>query len=165
MQQLLSHLVRSESAVLPSAIQSLSQYGSAAANAAPKASNAPSQSPAYRITLAQRILALGSQDTYDNVVDFDWYLSVLVDLAYVAGANVGLQIRDQLIDIVGRVRAARRYAVQLMVKLLTDDSFLTNAAEEGSCAEALWAAAWICGEYCGYVVTYFHRLSAVLIYS
>lgn len=148
-QQLLSHLVRSESAVLPSAIQSLSQYGSAAANAAPKASNAPSQSPAYRITLAQRILALGSQDTYDNVVDFDWYLSVLVDLAYVAGANVGLQIRDQLIDIVGRVRAARRYAVQLMVKLLTDDSFLTNAVEEGSCAEALWAAAWICGEYCG----------------
>ena len=26
-----------------------------------------------------------------------------------------------------------------------------NAADEGSCAEVLWAAAWICGEYCRYV--------------
>ncbi|KZT08745.1 Ap3d1 protein [Laetiporus sulphureus 93-53] len=150
-QALLSHLVRPESSTLPSAAQTLlSQYRTAAAAATPpKSASAPSQSPAYRLTLSQRILALGSQDTYDNVIDFEWYLSVLVDLAYVSGANVGPQIRDQLVDIVGRVRGARRYAVQLMVKALTDDSFLLNASEEGSCAEILWAAAWICGEHCG----------------
>ena len=90
-----------------------------------------------------------ARDTYANVADFEWYLSVLVDLAYVASVDVGLKIRDQLVDIVGRVKAARRYAVKLMVKLLNDDTFLLNASGEGSCAEVLWAAAWICGEYCG----------------
>ena len=79
-----------------------------------------------------------------------------MDLAYVAGVNVGEQIRDQLVDIVARVRAARRFAVQLMVKVLTDESFLANASEEGSCAEILWAAAWICGEHCGWVVAMIH---------
>ncbi|KAH9929816.1 adaptin N terminal region-domain-containing protein [Fomitopsis serialis] len=145
-QQLLSHLVRPDTSAsgLPSAAQSLSQYQyrTPLVSATPKSTNAPSQSPAYRLTLSQRILALGAQETYENVVDLEWYLSVLVDLAYVAGVNVGQQIRDQLVDIVGRVRAARRFAVQLM-------SFLANASEEGGCSEVLWAAAWICGEHCG----------------
>ncbi|PCH34264.1 Adaptor protein complex AP-3 delta subunit [Wolfiporia cocos MD-104 SS10] len=147
-QQLLSHLVRPDSASLPSAAQTLSQYSSPT-SPTPRTSNAPSQSPAYRLTLALRILALGSADTYDNVLDFEWYLSVLVDLAYVAAVDVGALIRDQLVDITGRVRGARRYAVQLMVRVLSDDTFLANAPEPGGCAEVLWAAAWICGEYCG----------------
>jgi AP-3 complex subunit delta-1 len=110
----------------------------------------PSKSKAYRFTLAQRILAISSQDTYSNITDFHWYLSVLVDLTYVAGANVGVEIRDQLVDVVGRVRGVRRRAVELMVTLLSDESLVLNAREEGSCAEVLWAAAWICGEYCRY---------------
>jgi AP-3 complex subunit delta len=81
-------------------------------------------------------------------VDFEWYLSVLVDLAYVANVNVGARIRDQLVDVVGRVKAARRCAVKLMVKLLSDDTFLEVDGDESSCTEVLWAAAWICGEYC-----------------
>ncbi|EMD42246.1 hypothetical protein CERSUDRAFT_102602 [Gelatoporia subvermispora B] len=152
-QQLLSHLVRSDSS-LPSATQSLSQP--------PRLSTSPSQSPAYRITLAQRILALGSQDMYDNVADFEWYLSVLVDLAYVAGVSVGEQIRDQLLDIAVRVRGARRFAVQLMIKVLSDDTFLFNASDEGSCAEILWAAAWICGEYCGELAEPYKLLTYLL---
>ncbi|KIP11664.1 hypothetical protein PHLGIDRAFT_82909, partial [Phlebiopsis gigantea 11061_1 CR5-6] len=146
-QQLLSHLVRNDNA-LPSAAQSLAQY-TASASASVLRVGSPSQNPAYRLTLAQRILTLCSQGTYENVTDFEWYLSVLVDLAYVANVDVGASIRDQIMDITARVRGARRYAVQLMIKLLCDDTFLANASEEGSCAEALWAAAWICGEYCG----------------
>lgn len=144
-QQLLSHLVRNDTA-LPSAAQSLAQH-----TAPPSSVNrigSPSQNPAYRLTLAQRILTLCSQDTYEYVTDFEWYLSVLVDLAYVANVGVGAQIRDQLMDVTARVRGARRYSVQLMVKLLCDETFLANADDESSCAEALWAAAWICGEHC-----------------
>lgn len=81
------------------------------------------------------------------MTDFEWYLSVLVDLAYVANVNVGARIRDQLVDVIGRVRAVRPYAVKLMVKLLGDDNFVEETGDEGSCAEVLWAAAWICGEY------------------
>ncbi|KAI0334057.1 Ap3d1 protein [Cubamyces sp. BRFM 1775] len=147
-QHLLSHLVKSDSSALSSASQTLSQLSASPSPAAAKPAVSPSQSPAYRLTLAQRILALGSQDVYDNVTDFEWYISVLVDLAYVARVNIGAEIREQLVDIVGRVRGARRYAVQYMVKLLTDDSFLLNASEDGGCPEVLWAAAWICGEHC-----------------
>ncbi len=117
--------------------------------------NSPSQNPAYRLTLSQRILSLGSQETYENVTDFEWYLSVLLDLAYVASVDIGSAVREQIMDVAARVSAARRYAVQLMVKLLCDDTFLYNAGEEGSCAEVLGAAAWICGEYCGYVLSIF----------
>lgn len=145
-QQVLSHLVRigTTSSTLPTAAQSLAQY---AEPMSAKPAIAPTQSPAYRLVLCQRILDICSQSTYDNVVDFEWYLSVLVDLAYVANVNVGARIRDQLVDVVGRVRAARRYAVKLMVKVLCDETFSTENGEEGSCAEVLWAAGWICGEY------------------
>jgi len=135
-------------AAVPTAVHSLSQHVQPPHGA--QTSSALAGTRAYRLTLAQRILSICSRDTYANVTDFEWYLSVLVDLAYVASVDVGLQIRDQLVDIVGRVRAARRYAVKLMVKLLNDDTFLLNASDEGSCAEVLWAAAWICGEYCGW---------------
>ncbi|TFY71813.1 hypothetical protein EVG20_g1192 [Dentipellis fragilis] len=146
-QQLLSHLVPQESSALPTAAQSLAQNASSSSSAKPIV--APSQSPAYRLTLSQRILSMCSQDTYHNVIDFQWYLSVLFDLAYVASVDVGAEIRDQLVDIVGRVRGVRRYGLELMVKLISDESFLINSKNEGSCAEVLWAAAWICGENCG----------------
>jgi AP-3 complex subunit delta len=108
----------------------------------------PSQSPAYRLVLSQRILNVCSQSTYENVTNFEWYISVLVDLAHVANVNIGGQIRDQLVDVVGRVRAVRRYAVKLMYTMLSDETMLRNAQDEGSCSEVLWAAAWICGEHC-----------------
>ncbi|KAJ7897229.1 Adaptor protein complex AP-3 delta subunit [Mycena olivaceomarginata] len=97
---------------------------------------------------ALRILTMCSQSMYENVTNFEWYLSVLVDLAHVANVDIGSQIRDQLVDVVGRVKGVRRYAVKLMYTLLCDDTMLYNARDEGSCSEVLWAAAWICGEYC-----------------
>ncbi|KIM88794.1 hypothetical protein PILCRDRAFT_239285 [Piloderma croceum F 1598] len=149
-QQVLSHLVRAgtSSSILPTAAQSLAQHTVPASPTSVKPTIVPTQSPAYRLVLSQRILDICSQSTYDNIVDFEWYLSVLVDLAYVANVNIGSKIRDQLVDLVGRVKAARRYAVKLMVKVLSDDTFSGDGGDESSCAEVLWAAAWICGEYC-----------------
>ncbi|KAF9011132.1 Ap3d1 protein [Cyathus striatus] len=145
-QQLLSHLVPEASAsALPSAAESLAQHTT---HTAPATYIPPSRSPAYRLTLCQRILNICGRNTYENVTNFEWYISVLVDLAHIANVDVGAEIRDQLVDVVGRVRGARQYAVKLMSSLICDDTLLRNAHEEGSCAEVLWAAAWICGEYC-----------------
>ncbi|KAI6133633.1 adaptin N terminal region-domain-containing protein [Pisolithus thermaeus] len=144
-QQLLSHLVQPQTSI-PSAVQSLSQH--VVPSIPPKALSAPSHSPAYRLVLSQRIISMCSDSMYDNVTDFEWYLSVLVDLTYVSDVDIGAQIRDQLVDVVGRVRAVRACAVKLMVKLLSDETLLVHAGEPGSCSEVLWAAAWICGEYC-----------------
>jgi len=144
-QQLLSYLVRPDTSAFPAA-QSLAQNISSTTSGGTESILAPTQLSSYRLILAQRLLEICSLDTYDNVVDFQWYLSVLLDLTYVASVKVGEQIRDQLVDIVARVRGVNRWAVELMTRLLRDDTFLVNSQEEGSCAEVLWAAAWICGE-------------------
>ncbi|KAJ7269381.1 adaptin N terminal region-domain-containing protein [Mycena haematopus] len=133
------------SSTLPTAAQSLAQH---TVPGSPTTHISPSQSPAYRLILSQRILNMCSQSMYENVTNFEWYLSVLVDLAHVANVDIGAGIRDQLVDVVGRVKGVRRYAVKLMYTLLCDDTMLHNARDEGSCSEVLWAAAWICGEYC-----------------
>jgi AP-3 complex subunit delta-1 len=103
---------------------------------------------------------------HDNVADFEWYLSVLIDLAYVLSVSIGAQIHDQLVDVGGCMRAARSYAVKLIVKVLSDDTFLLHTGEQGSCSEVLWAAAWICGEYCGCVlIIHFFFYHAEQLYS
>ena len=148
-QQLLAHLVQDPSSSrLPTAAQSLVLNASGSSSSTAKAFISPTQSPAYRLILSKSILNMCSQATYENVTNFEWYLSVLVDLAHVANVDIGSEIRDQLVDVVGRVRASRPYAVKLMYTLISDGSMLRNASAEGSCSEILWAAAWICGEYC-----------------
>ncbi|KAI6025358.1 armadillo-type protein [Pisolithus microcarpus] len=97
-QQLLSHLMQPQTSI-PSAIQSLSQH--VVPSIPLKAPSTPSHSPAYRLMLSQRIISMCSDSMYDNVTDFEWYLSVLVDLTYVSGVDISAQIRDQLVDAVG----------------------------------------------------------------
>lgn len=145
-QQLLSYLVRPDSSPFPVAAQSLAHNIASSTSDETGPILAPTQLSSYRVILVQRLLTICSHDTYENVVDFQWYLSVLLDLTYVASVKVGDQIRDQLVDIVARVRGVKRWGVELMTRLLRDDTFLANSQEESSCAEVLWAAAWICGE-------------------
>lgn len=123
----------------------------AATRDTPPVTSPTQSSVSYRTVLAQRILNLCGDDLYARVEDFEWYVSVLIDLAYVARAPVGALIRDQLVDIAVRVQQVRRYAVQVCMRLLEDENFSSESggteAEGTGCQEVLWAAAWICGEY------------------
>lgn len=161
-QQLLAYLVRPDTTPFPSAAQSLALNIASSTSDEAGPTIAPTQLSSYRLTLAQQLLAICSNDTYDNVVDFQWYLSVLLDLTYVASVKVGDLIRDQLVDIVARVRGVKRWAVELMTRLVRDDTFLANSQEEGSCAEVLWAAAWICGDNSRWC-TFFHLHLPIVI--
>lgn len=38
--------------------------------------------------------------------------------------------------------------MKVLYTLLADEGLLLNAHDERSCSEVLWAAAWVCGEYC-----------------
>lgn len=164
-QQLLSYLVRPDSSSLPTAAQSLELNISSSSSDGAVTTLAPTQLSSYRLILVQHLLTICSQDTYDNVVDFQWYLSVLLDLTYVASVKVGIQIRDQLVDIVARVRGVKRWAVELMTRLVRDDTFLANSQEEGSCAEVLWAAAWICGENSRWCTSFVCPHMALIIFG
>jgi AP-3 complex subunit delta len=107
----------------------------------------PTLTTAYRLEVSSRIIDMCSKEMYQNVDDFDWYLSVLVDLAYVSGVDISGPLREQLVDVTARVQACRSYGVKLMTKILDDDSLLLNASDPSKSPGILWAAAWICGEY------------------
>lgn len=180
-QKLLSHLVPSQneldsqSSSLPSATEALTQVATSSPSPPSTASLPnPNSDRAYRRVLSLEIISICSKlamESYGVAVtdadfDYNWYISVLVDLAYVSPAHIGIgsAIRDQLLDVAVRVTdpGVRQRAVSLMIRLLNDENVLEMAvnddnksAEErkgGGEEEVLWAAAWICGEFCRCVV-------------
>ncbi|KZS93329.1 ARM repeat-containing protein, partial [Sistotremastrum niveocremeum HHB9708] len=147
-QQLLSHLIKPESLTTapPSAAESLarSASGISTASVPPPTTNL---APTYRMEVSKRIIEMCSRADFENITDFEWYLSVLVDLAYIASVRIGALIRDQIIEVTLRAKSTRPYCVKLMSKLIGDDTLALSSTDEDSCSEVLWAAGWICGEY------------------
>ncbi|KAE8211440.1 hypothetical protein CF327_g4792 [Tilletia walkeri] len=128
----------------------------------------PSTLPSYRLELARRILDLGSENTYSNIADFEWYVSTLLRLALLPRAvpgtlatseggggregtslKVGRRVARQIIDITARVRGVREVTARKMVQLLKERA-LTDSGR-GDSVEVLRAAAWVVGEYCAEV--------------
>lgn len=143
-QHLLSHLTGTGSA-LPSAsathaLQQAANKGNLTQPEAPMSS-------AYRLDVSRRIIQMCSRNMYENIDDFEWYLSVLVDLSYVAGVDIGDEIKDQLLDVCIRVRSVRSFAVRLLTKVVMDNDLIAEG--ENHNARMLYAAAWVCGEYAG----------------
>lgn len=102
-------------------------------------------SPAYKAEVAGRIVTMSQANTYANVQDFEDLLGVLIRLAKSPEAKAGANVRDLIIDITARVRAARPFAVRQLVKMLNDDVYLSGTTADQK--EVLRAAAWVCGEY------------------
>ncbi|CAO3677216.1 unnamed protein product [Rhizopus stolonifer] len=107
--------------------------------------------PVYRMDIINRIVFMCSQNHYHHLSDFEWYITVLVDIAYSAGVNVGELLTNQLMDVSVRVKSVREFSVRQMYNLLQDKHFLETAKKRDSNIGVLSAAAWICGEYCNYL--------------
>ena len=86
-------------------------------------------------------------DSYAHVTDFDWVISVLIDVAYVSNVDVSDEIQEMLLDVVGRVKRVRQFAVGVLEKTLSDDDLREKSKERGAESGLLQAATWICGEY------------------
>ncbi|KAG1234783.1 hypothetical protein G6F35_001073 [Rhizopus arrhizus] len=107
--------------------------------------------PVYRMDIINRIIFMCSQNHYHYLNDFEWYITVLVDITYSAGVNVGELLTNQLMDVSVRVKSVREFSVKQMYNLLQDKHFLETAKRRDSNINVLSAAAWICGEYCNYL--------------
>ncbi|XP_033245864.1 AP-3 complex subunit delta isoform X2 [Drosophila miranda] len=102
---------------------------------------------AYRDELLYKVIEICGQSSYLYVTNFEWYLTVLVELIQLeAGSRHGRLIAEQLLDVAIRVPVVRQFAVNEMTNLL--DSF-TVSAQSNSMYEVLYAAAWIVGEFAG----------------
>lgn len=126
-----------------SAIASLKSALTAQSN--PPLSTAPWLTTSYRLEIITRILNLGSRDTYSIIVDFEWYVDILIKLAYIANGSAGTSIQSQIIDIASRVRGVRGHAISKLKQVLENAKSTDPVGQE---FELLQAAAWICGEYC-----------------
>lgn len=121
---------------------------------------------AYRDELLYKVIEICSQGSYQYVTNFEWYLTVLVELIQLESGSkhgtlskivevwpdnfhfdqcfTGSVIATQLLDVAIRVQAVRSFAVNEMTSLL--ESFPTTT-QSSSMFEVLYAAAWIVGEF------------------
>ncbi|OQO08994.1 hypothetical protein B0A48_05884 [Cryoendolithus antarcticus] len=111
----------------------------------------------YRILVIERIIELCSKDSYANMDDFDWYISVLVDLvdqcppgiasgsfgsARSGKTSVSDAIGAELLNVAVRVKGVRADAATAAQSLL-----LIEQRESTGSAGVLGPAAFIAGEY------------------
>ncbi|CAN4088820.1 unnamed protein product [Withania somnifera] len=89
------------------------------------------------------ILLTCSRNVYEIIVDFDWYVSLLGEMARIPHCQKGEEIENQLVDIGMRVKDARPELVRVGRSLLIDPALLGNPFMH----RILSAAAWVSGEY------------------
>ncbi len=66
----------------------------------------------YKDAIVEKIISICSKNSYGHITDFEWYISVLLELAHVNGTQHGELIASQLMDVVIRVEVIRPFAVQ-----------------------------------------------------
>ncbi|XP_007460429.1 PREDICTED: AP-3 complex subunit delta-1 isoform X1 [Lipotes vexillifer] len=101
----------------------------------------------YRDELLTKIIDICSQSNYQHITNFEWYISILVELTRLEGTRHGHLIAAQMLDVAIRVKAIRRFAVSQMSALLDSAHLVASSTQRSSICEVLYAAAWICGEF------------------
>ncbi|CAJ0963494.1 unnamed protein product, partial [Mesorhabditis belari] len=103
----------------------------------------------YRDELLSRIISICSYNNYQYITNFEWYISVLVELTKVEGTKHGAKIAEQIQDVTVRVESIRHFSVSQMALLVENANLLLSgsAQQRSNISEVLLAAAWICGEY------------------
>ncbi|KAN0050024.1 hypothetical protein ACTA71_003124 [Dictyostelium dimigraforme] len=115
----------------------------------------------YKDQIIEKIIELCSMGTYQFITDFEWYINILVKLSQIQESVHGKLIASQLLDVVIRVKIVRAYSTRQMIELLKNPKLMSNPTEGGMC-EVLYAAAWIVGEFSGYVNRPIDALEAFL---
>jgi len=101
----------------------------------------------YRDELLSKIIEICSQNDYQHITNFEWYISILVELTRLEGTKHGNLISLQVLDVAVRVESIREFACHQMAVLLENAHVFIHGSNSSSVAEVLYAAAWICGEF------------------
>lgn len=101
----------------------------------------------YRDELLTKIIDICSQSNYQHITNFEWYISILVELTRLEGTRHGHLIAAQMLDVAIRVKAIRKFAVSQMSSLLDSAHLVASSTQRNGICEVLYAAAWICGEF------------------
>lgn len=117
----------------------------------------------YRDELLSKIILICSQNNYQFITNFEWYVTVLVELAQMEfGSKQGHVIAAQLMDVSIRVQAIRSFAVAEMAQLL---EVYSSSTQFSIMQDVLYAAAWLCGEFASELKNLEQTLVAMLQYK
>ncbi|XP_012921300.1 AP-3 complex subunit delta-1 isoform X1 [Heterocephalus glaber] len=116
----------------------------------------------YRDELLTKIIDICSQSNYQYITNFEWYISILVELTRLEGTRHGHLIAAQMLDVAIRVKAIRKFAVSQMSMLLDSAHLVASSTQRNGICEVLYAAAWICGEFSEHLQEPHQTLEAML---
>ncbi|GAA53470.1 AP-3 complex subunit delta-1 [Clonorchis sinensis] len=119
----------------------------------------------YRNELVTKIVHICSQENYHYVTSFEWYITVLVELALIDGVRNGELLAAQLMDVAIRVPSVQLFCVTQMALLLDLCTTTTSCSgfRQGAIHEVVHAASWICAEYGRYLENPRQTLEAMLL--
>ncbi|KER29173.1 hypothetical protein T265_04176 [Opisthorchis viverrini] len=119
----------------------------------------------YRNELVTKIVHICSQENYHYVTSFEWYITVLVELALIDGVRNGELLAAQLMDVAIRVPSVQLFCVTQMALLLDFCTTTTSSSgfRQGAIHEVVHAASWICAEYGRYLENPRQTLEAMLL--
>lgn len=124
----------------------------------------------YKVEVINRILAMCSEDNYSNLVDFEWYIDILTQLARMAPVpgpsdeaaeqaasntktsprDVSAKIGDELRSVAVKVMAIRQIVVGAADLILRQ---LCTSSAQPITSGALRPVAWIVGEYSDHLLS------------
>ncbi|KAI5290575.1 AP-3 complex subunit delta [Ascosphaera aggregata] len=123
----------------------------------------------YRAEMLHRILDMCSRDLYAHIVDFEWYVDVLVQLVKFIppqhalpnsgsgrhqSSDIGSRIGNELLNVSVRVQAVRPEATQAAESLLLiDNRSILFPPHSMTSVTILDAVAFIVGEYAEHLTT------------
>ena len=118
----------------------------------------------YRDELLSKIIQICSQNDYQYISNFEWYVSVLVELSQLegGGGRHGAILAAQMMDVAIRVAAIRPFATRQMALLVENSSAILARGRRDSSAEVLYAAGWVVGEFCWHLAAPAATLGAML---
>jgi len=125
---------------------------------------AKAEGTTYRDELLGKIIQICSQNDYQYISNFEWYVSVLVELSQMegGGGGHGKILAQQMMDVAIRVQAIRPFATQQMALLIDNSAVILSRGRRNSSAEVLYAAGWVVGEFCSHLTNPGDTLQALL---
>ncbi|CAN6577906.1 unnamed protein product [Malus baccata var. baccata] len=114
--------------------------------------------PEFCNEILDSILSTCCSNVYEIIIDFDWYVSLLGEMARIPHCQKGEEIEKQLIDIGMRVKDVRPQLVRVSRDLLIDPALLGNPFLH----RILSAAAWLSGQYVEFSINPFELMEALL---
>lgn len=165
----------------------LDEDSSEATSRRDKSSEVPLLPDGYKVDVITKILEMCSSSSYSNLLDFDWYIDILIQLVRTApvtiqtssqdlGArqspsssiDVSQQIGDELRNVAVKVKAVRlqatRAAEAMLIATYNDDfsPLLAVSSPMTASSGVLRPIAWIVGEYASNLATPEGTLTALI---